>query len=55
MDQGTQPAREIPAGKSGAILTLADGTKVVLDSMNNGLLAQQNGADISHERWQARL
>lgn len=35
---------DIKAGKSGAILTLADGRQVVLDSMGNGLVAQQNGA-----------
>jgi transmembrane sensor len=38
-----QPADVAPGGK-GAILTLADGTKIVLDSMGNGVIATQNGA-----------
>ena len=36
----------IAPGKSGAILTLADGSQVVLDSMNNGQLAKQNGSEV---------
>jgi hypothetical protein len=40
----TQP--DIPAGKTGAVLTLADGSKVVLDSLHNGVVAQQNGAQV---------
>jgi transmembrane sensor len=47
VDQQTQPAKEIAPGKSGAILTLADGTQVVLDSISNGALAKENGSDIS--------
>lgn len=35
---------EIAPGKEGAILTLADGRQVVLDSLKNGLIAVQNGA-----------
>lgn len=35
---------EILPGKEGAILTLADGSQVVLDSLGNGLIARQNGA-----------
>lgn len=38
--------KEVPPGKDGAILTLADGSTVVLDSMSNGLVAQQNGANV---------
>jgi ferric-dicitrate binding protein FerR (iron transport regulator) len=38
---------DIAPGKTGAILTLADGRQVVLDSMGNGLVATQNGADVS--------
>lgn len=34
---------DIPPGKDGAILTLADGRQVVLDSLKNGLVAMQNG------------
>jgi transmembrane sensor len=33
-------------GKYGAILTLADGKKLVIDSLNNGLIAQQNGSQV---------
>lgn len=35
---------EIRSGKDGAILTLADGSKVVLDSLGNGVIALQNGS-----------
>jgi transmembrane sensor len=37
---------EIAPGREGAILTLADGTQVVLDSLGNGLVAAVNGAQI---------
>lgn len=36
----------IEPGKSGAILTLADGSRVVLDSLGNGIVADQSGAQI---------
>ena len=35
---------DIPPGKDGAILTLADGSQVVLDSLGSGVIALQNGA-----------
>jgi ferric-dicitrate binding protein FerR (iron transport regulator) len=35
---------DIPPGKEGAVLTLADGSQVLLDSLGNGLIAMQNGA-----------
>ena len=38
--------RHIAPGKNGAILTLADGSQVVLDSLGNGLVATQNGARV---------
>lgn len=38
---------QIPPGKNGAILTLADGTHVVLDSLGNEWGATQNGAKLS--------
>ncbi|WP_158643745.1 FecR family protein [Pseudobacter ginsenosidimutans] len=41
-----KPAIEIPAGQEGAVLTLADGSKMILDSMGNGILSHQNGADL---------
>ena len=37
---------DIEPGKQGAILTLADGSTVVLDSLQNGLVAMQNGSKI---------
>jgi ferric-dicitrate binding protein FerR (iron transport regulator) len=38
--------QEIMPAKQGAVLTLADGSQLVLDSMNNGVIAVQNGANI---------
>jgi len=38
--------RAIPPGHDGAILTLADGTQLVLDSLQNGVVASQAGAPI---------
>lgn len=40
----TQTASEIKPGRSGAVLTLADGSQVVLDSLKNGVVADQNGS-----------
>ncbi|MGN6490974.1 MAG: FecR family protein [Agriterribacter sp.] len=40
------PPADIEAGREGAILTLADGSTVVLDSLGNGVVATQNGAAI---------
>ena len=39
--------QDVPPGGSGAILTLADGTQVVLDSTGNGNIATQANARIS--------
>jgi transmembrane sensor len=36
----------IPPGKNGAVLTLADGKQVVLDSLGNGVVADQNGTQV---------
>lgn len=36
----------IPPGRQGAILTLADGKRVVLDSLGNGVVATQNGMQV---------
>ncbi len=36
--------KDIAPGKDGAILTLADGSQVVLDSLGNGVVAMQNGS-----------
>jgi transmembrane sensor len=35
--------KDVAPGKDGAILTLADGRQVVLDSLGNGIVANQNG------------
>lgn len=40
-------ANEILPGTAGAILTLSDGTQVVLDSLGNGLIAHPEGAVLS--------
>jgi ferric-dicitrate binding protein FerR (iron transport regulator) len=37
---------DIPPGKEGAVLTLADGRQVVLDSLGNGVIATQNGTQL---------
>lgn len=37
------PGIDIAPGQEGAILTLADGSTVVLDSLGNGIIATQNG------------
>ncbi len=39
-------ANDVAPGHSGAILTLANGRKVVLDSLNNGLLTNQGNINI---------
>lgn len=39
-------ANEIVPGKKGAILTLADGTAVMLDSLGNGIVTTQGGAQV---------
>ncbi|MBO9153598.1 FecR family protein [Chitinophaga sp. GCM10012297] len=42
----TVAAAEISPGREGAILTLSDGRQVVLDSLANGTIAQQQGTDV---------
>ena len=42
----TPAPNNIAPGKDGAVLTLADGSKVVLDSLGNGVVATQNGATL---------
>lgn len=39
-------AGTIAPGKNGAVLTLADGSQVVLDSLGNGTVATQNGTQV---------
>jgi transmembrane sensor len=50
--RNTLPAQVISPGKDGAILTLANGEKIVLDSLNNGLVAMQSGAKVELENGQ---
>ncbi|WP_343701829.1 FecR domain-containing protein [Chitinophaga sp.] len=41
------PARtDVAPGRPGAVLTLADGTEVVLDSLGNGLIATQSSSSV---------
>jgi len=42
----TKPVQDVPPGKTGAILTLADGSQVELDSSKGGVIATQNGAKV---------
>jgi transmembrane sensor len=42
----SQGKQDVAPGRDGAILTLADGTKIVLDSLGNGAIADQNGAKV---------
>ncbi|WP_165758979.1 FecR family protein [Niastella yeongjuensis] len=37
---------DVPPGKNGAVLTLADGRQVVLDSLGKGLITSQNGTKV---------
>lgn len=39
-------AADIAPGRNGAVLTLADGSQVVLDSLGNGVIATQKGAKV---------
>lgn len=39
--------RDIRPGQDGAILKLEDGSVITLDSMSNGLIAKQNGANVT--------
>ncbi|MGX5819812.1 FecR family protein [Chitinophaga lutea] len=40
-------ARDVQPGRNGAILTLADGSQIVLDSLRHGLVATQRGAAVT--------
>ena len=37
---------DFEAGKEGAILTLEDGSQIILDSLHNGLVTDQNGVEV---------
>lgn len=43
-DSNKQVKTDIEPGRDGAILTLADGSQVILDSLGNGVIATQNGS-----------
>ena len=45
--QMAMDATNIPAGRKGAILTLSNGDKVLLDSAGNGAIAVQSGAKVA--------
>lgn len=42
-----QPVHDVAPGREGAILTLADGKQIVLDSSGNGSLARQGNASVT--------
>lgn len=37
---------DVEAGKGGAVLTLEDGSQIILDSLNNGVVTNQNGVEL---------
>lgn len=39
-------ASDLPPGHNGAVLTLSDGSQIVLDSVGNGTIASQNGTKV---------
>lgn len=41
-----QTTKDIAPGRDGAVLTLADGRQVILDSLNNGVVAKEQGATV---------
>ncbi|AXY73702.1 FecR family protein [Paraflavitalea soli] len=43
--KSTQQVADLPPGKSGAILTLTNGTQLVLDSLGNGIIARDGGSE----------
>lgn len=47
-----QPVYDVDPGMKGAILKLADGTEIVLDSLGNGVLAIQNGTQVALQNGQ---
>lgn len=45
-EEVVEQVRDVAPGKNGAILTLANGTSLVLDSLGNGLVARQEGTQV---------
>lgn len=50
--QEPKAIQQILPGQEGAILTLADGSTILLDSVGNGIVAHQSGADLSVKNGQ---
>lgn len=48
----SKETKAVTPGKEGAVLTLADGSKILLDSVGNGIVAHQSGAELSVEDGQ---
>lgn len=44
--QQTIAQTDIPPGREGAVLTLDDGRQILLDSLGNGVVANQSGAEV---------
>lgn len=51
-DNGNTAAAAIQPGREGAILTLADGSQLELDSLGNGTVALQNGTTVRMQNGQ---
>lgn len=45
----SKETQQVMPGQEGAVLTLADGSTILLDSVGNGIVAHQSGADLSVE------
>lgn len=45
---------DVKPGKNGAVLTLGDGSQVVLDSLNNGIISTQQGTTVSLRNGQLK-
>ncbi|SEW52814.1 FecR family protein [Chitinophaga arvensicola] len=50
--QTPKEATPVMPGQDGAILTLADGSTILLDAVGNGIVAHQGGADLSVKNGQ---
>lgn len=50
--QTPKETKQVMPGQDGAILTLADGSRILLDSVGNGIVAHQSGADLSVKNGQ---
>jgi ferric-dicitrate binding protein FerR (iron transport regulator) len=46
LPQAVSEVKDIPAGTNNAVLTLSDGTVILLDSVSDGQLAQQQGTKV---------